>query len=506
MPITKHSVDQKGQLIYTIATPEFDLIEDQVWKQLKNEPERIEMYQYFFNDDPRLPIPKTSAGNEDRVVQAKIQAMIHNNMVQGNYEAALDLVDAMIIAKRKPTLAVILFLFDLILRPTTDITLLSAKELLRVCQRAQRSLLFILEVFGASLFGQVWHFFRVSNLGRLQQRMLHHELAEMMQQDEDDEIYEAAIAEFDDLWDLVALCIGHVEAHYQSGTERPTPSMEAPAGKLRRRMALDVFISVLEYDLRARRESDEALAQCMFLKMLRVDGSGNRTQFGRYLDIIFSAFGLRHKNDGENAGRVIDPESVEFAGRLLNMNAVATKPLVFQTFQRFTKMDIDGCASLMQVIKCTTFLATLCDMYLSDADCTRVPAKYQNMRKASTYSLEKLFRFNPYTAPLQLKGLKSVLRHVLIVYWRYATFIHERFMRCEVCCSPSSPCTVRRFHLSTLTDDQREHVMMNALESVAGWREHVESMIQEAKQYERDPITEQHIRAMTKLLEMEWEL
>lgn len=31
-------------------------------------------------------------------------------------------------------------------------------------------------------------------------------------------------------------------------------------------------------------------------------------------------------------------------------NAVAAKPLAQQTFRRFTKLDIDGCATLMQVL------------------------------------------------------------------------------------------------------------------------------------------------------------
>lgn len=57
----------------------------------------------------------------------------------------------------------------------------------------------------------------------------------------------------------------------------------------------------------------------MFMNMLRTDSTGRRTQFDRYLDIIFSAFGLHDAKDEEDTSRSKDASSVGFAGRLLDM-------------------------------------------------------------------------------------------------------------------------------------------------------------------------------------------
>lgn len=43
---------------------------------------------------------------------------------------------------------------------------------------------------------------------------------------------------------------------------------------------------------------------------------GGRSQFDRYLDIIFSAFGYKGQDE---TGLKTDAESIEFAGRLMNM-------------------------------------------------------------------------------------------------------------------------------------------------------------------------------------------
>lgn len=57
----------------------------------------------------------------------------------------------------------------------------------------------------------------------------------------------------------------------------------------------------------------------MFMDMLRPDSTGRRTQFDRYLDIIFSAFGLHDAKDEDDTSQTKDASSVGFAGRLLDM-------------------------------------------------------------------------------------------------------------------------------------------------------------------------------------------
>ncbi|KAI7875389.1 hypothetical protein K492DRAFT_210975 [Lichtheimia hyalospora FSU 10163] len=510
MPITAHHVNQNGKLTYTISTPELNVVEQQTWKEIKNEPEHIELYQYFYHDDPRLTIERKPINK--RFIQTKIQSMILDNITQGNYDAALDLLDNMVASERKPTSLMILHLFDIILRPQQDYG--TAKQLMSMCEKAQRILLYILEVFGAGVFDCVWDMFRMHGTTRLGKRRHVQMLAEF--EDEDEEPYECSLTEFDDVWDLTARAIEYIEPRFKSGTNRKEPSLDAAGGKLasdpcinhmRRQQALDVIISVLEADIRSRKGSDSAITHCMFMTMLRPDSTGRRTQFDRYLDIIFSAFGLHDAKDEEDTSRSKDASSVGFAGRLLDM-AIAAKPLAQQTFRRFTKLDIDGCATLMQVIQCTTFLATLCDMHLSDSDCSKVPDKCKVLRKASIYNLDKLFRFNLWTRPLYLDELNDVYRHVLIIYWRFTTFIHERFARFEVRSSTDN--VVHKKMLTALTDEQRERIIVSTADAGEKWHRHVETMIQEALSMDPDQVDadmlSQQIRQTAKLLVMEWQI
>lgn len=47
-------------------------------------------------------------------------------------------------------------------------------------------------------------------------------------------------------------------------------------------------------------------------------------------------------------------------------NAVAAKPFAQQTFRRFTKLDIDGCATLMQVMGSLTRPSGLLTLFTGD--------------------------------------------------------------------------------------------------------------------------------------------
>lgn len=122
----------------------------------------------------------------------------------------------------------VLHLFDIILRPQQDYG--SVKQLMNMCEKAQRILLYILEVFGAGVFDCVWNMFRMHGATRLGKRRHVQMLAEF--EDEDEEPYECSLTEFDDLWDLTARAIEYVEPRFRSGADRKEPSMDAPGGKL----------------------------------------------------------------------------------------------------------------------------------------------------------------------------------------------------------------------------------------------------------------------------------
>lgn len=147
-------------------------------------------------------------------------------------------------------------------------------------------------------------------------------------------------------------------------------------------------------------------------------------------------------------------------------------------------------------------------MHLSDSDCSKVPEKYKVLRKASIYNLDKLFRFNLWTRPLYLDELNDVYRHVLIIYWRFTTFIHERYMRFEV--RSSSDNVVHNKVLTALTDEQRERIIVSSVDAGEKWHNHVEDMIQQVLSMNPDQenaeMLIQQIRQTAKLLVMEWEV
>ena len=64
--------------------------------------------------------------------------------------------------------------------------------------------------------------------------------------------------------------------------------------------------------------SNSELEKCIILDMIRRDSAGNRSQFDRYLDIIFSVFGYHNVEDGEPT-KLKNTDAAQFAARLLNM-------------------------------------------------------------------------------------------------------------------------------------------------------------------------------------------
>ncbi|KAI9499188.1 hypothetical protein BDB00DRAFT_222255 [Zychaea mexicana] len=364
------------------------------------------------------------------------------------------------------------------------------KELILMAQEAQRVLLYVLEYFGPDPFESVWKNFKPMYFGQFKDRRINRPALELENDDDDDdEPYECSLTEFDDLWDLAAYCFGYVEPRHRNNKQQDQQSLKQPAGHMRRRMVLNVIITVLEADLRDRRGSNSALEKCEFLNTLRKDSTGNRSQFDRYLDIIFCAFGCHSSEDGEPT-RLKDAEAAEFAGRLLNMmgvlsycdNLVTTSALVEQTYRRFLKLDVESCANLIQIIESTTFLSALCDLYLSDSDCSCVPEEYMKLRKGrhTTFLVEKLLHFNIKTRPVKLESLEDIYRHVMIVLWRYMLYFNERSLRYDV--SRTKQDGSRTFHsrtISTVTDDQKIEVIVSGPDAIAQWRKHVDSMIKE---------------------------
>ncbi|KAI9278728.1 hypothetical protein BDA99DRAFT_492974 [Phascolomyces articulosus] len=520
MPITGHHLDERGRVVYeiTTSTPDGVLVENLPADQLMAyDPESVELYQYFYSDGPGFSLGKRKSRNGQ--IQLKLEHMIIHYMEEEYYDAALDIIRKTVTAGRKPSRQILLSLFDFILRPVVNLRKRTAKELFLMAQEAQRILFYILESFGPDVFNPIWIIFKPNFLGRYHERRKRRETMEMDQDDDDDEPYECSLTEFDDIWDLSAHCFGYVEPRprYQLPQD-DRRSMKEAAGHVRRRMVLDILITVLEVDLRNRRASNIELEKCAFLDMLRKDSTGNRSQFDRYLDIIFSAFGYHSEKDGEPT-KLKDASAAEFAGRLLNMlavlsycdNLVTPKALVDQTYRRFLKLDVDSCANLIEIIKCTTFLSSICDLYLSDSDCSCVPDQYMHLRNGrnATFLVEKLLHFNMKTRPINLESLEDIYRHVMIVVWRYTLYMNERLIRCDVTRTRENGSrVVLNKQVSSITDEQKIEIIVDGPDALDHWKQHVNEMIKQVnvnnngQKSEHDQILERQINWTIQLFQL----
>ena len=122
-------------------------------------------------------------------------------------------------------------------------------------------------------------------------------------------------------------------------------------------------------------------------------------------------------------------------------------------------------------------------MYLSDSDCSCVPAEHLTLRKgkAASFRVDKLLQFNLKTRPLRLKSLEDIYRHVMVVVWRYMLFFNERSMRCDTWITKNGAKSFKNKPVSTVTDDQKIEVIVSGPDAIEEWKRHVEQMIEQVR-------------------------
>ncbi|KAG0165459.1 hypothetical protein DFQ30_008438 [Apophysomyces sp. BC1015] len=157
-------------------------------------------------------------------------------------------------------------------------------------------------------------------------------------------------------------------------------------------------------------------------------------------------------------------------------NAVSPNALVDRTYRHFVNLHADDCAHLLQVIRCGTFRASLCDMAIADADGSCVEKPYRHYRKNmnSTMRMEKLFHYVMKTQPSSLKNIEDIYRHVLVVLWYLDSLMDEYGLRYDL----SNDHEPNTKIISTLPEDQLLQVIEYGLAATDEWRLHVRYMIQ----------------------------
>ncbi|KAG0169764.1 hypothetical protein DFQ29_009542 [Apophysomyces sp. BC1021] len=384
--------------------------------------------------------------NSSSLLHVKLDRMIFEYISVGHYEAAMDIIETALVSKRQPSSQIIIALVDIVLH-LENRKKLPKRKILEIRQKSQRLLMHMLEIFGPEPFAELWNSFRRFHVFPRRQKTLY-----TSGDDEDDErqLSGTGLSEYEDFWDFMKQCL-------VSGAKLDM-AMKC------RRMTLDIVISVLELDLR-----------------LKKDSMGIRSQLQSYLDVLFCAF--NHENNGSMT-QTSRLEGIDLAGRVLNMlitlsgydNAVSPNALVDRTYRHFVNLHADDCAHLLQVIRCGTFRASLCDMAIADADGSCVEKPYRHYRKNmnSTMRMEKLFHYVMKTQPSSLKNIEDIYRHVLVVLWYLDSLMDEYGLRYDL----SNDHEPNTKIISTLPEDQLLQVIEYGLAATDEWRLHVRYMIQ----------------------------
>ncbi|KAI8139442.1 hypothetical protein BJV82DRAFT_627256 [Fennellomyces sp. T-0311] len=385
----------------------------------------LEKDQYFTFDDPYRALKKEKVYNEH--LNNEVDFMIMNSIDAGHYEGALHTVREMLLAQRCCSKITILHLFDLILRPGDAYEHMSAPAVVAMVQNVSHILFMVLETFGSKAFTDIWNVFYDTNSSR---RRLRKRAFSVAMVEETDEVYESSLSEFSDFQELFASCIRFNGGVDQSRRRKPTmrgPSMKAPAAHYRRRVVLGVLLAVLEDEFRQTGGDPAAIESCTLLKI--VDDS---RRFHQWLDIIFSTL----SSDMDYIGQDTDTSATdtrmihaELGSRFLNMliaasycgDSINSKELLFQSFRRLSSLAVDGCATFMHMIKFKTFVFTIFDMAISDANVSKVPTHRKALRKqkVSLDFMEKFVQFDLKTRPFRLDYIDDVYRHVQLTVWKF---------------------------------------------------------------------------------------
>ncbi|KAI9494343.1 hypothetical protein BDB00DRAFT_818800 [Zychaea mexicana] len=371
-------------------------------------------------------------------INGEVEYMITNSLDAGHYEGALKTIEEAIIAKRRCTRLVISYLFDLILRPGQAYERLSPQEVLSMSRKAHHMLLMILETFGTSAFADIWELFQDNKRPsrRMRKRTYRIAMNHDDNEDEEGEVYVSALTEFDTFQEFFACCVEYTDDFNVSKKQvnvKRGPSMRAPAAHLRRKLVLDVLLSLLEEDLYQTEGDPSLLESCVLVKLVN---SGRDLQ--RWLDVIFSSLGadLDQATQSNSPSTRQNTVCAEFGARMLNMLVAASycesafdlKDLEERSCRRLAQLGIEGCSNMMQMIRFNTFKFTILDKVISDADRVNVQQQCKSMRKqkASPNFMDKFIKFDLKTQPNQLVCMEDVYRHVQILTWKYILGINLR--------------------------------------------------------------------------------
>ncbi|KAI8580774.1 hypothetical protein K450DRAFT_235890 [Umbelopsis ramanniana AG] len=451
MPIVGHEVKSTPEgpdVVFTILTPEYDLTEQMSAKRaLQLDPNMVFVYREVHSNDRPKQMIETDYG----VISSDTERMITNYLDEGHTQATLEMINSSVASGRRPTIAIINMLINIIIDDNTINLTISKRTSL--CRQSVKVLFLILECHGPRLFDPLWNSFRVSKSTQRSRNKLSN--------DEDDMQDECTLQQYEDFFDFV-------KSVFQQRDTSEGQDKQKQHGLL-----LDFLIKVLEADIQSRRESHEEMKKATIIRLLKANAF--KSNLVRELDSIFSCYDTTLPYD------YIPPTTLEYlrtdvytlSTRILNMLVICaytdgvldTTSFEEETYRQFSRLHGRQCSFFLENISNPAFVSTLCGLAFSDSDLSMVPDEALSLKHNRSQVVKKIFDFDMMTRPISVNTIQDIWRHVMIMSKRISCYLE---------------CKTLRFGtvvISGLTEDEMCLIWETGSLAMTHWRDHISALL-----------------------------
>ncbi|KAI8337070.1 hypothetical protein BC941DRAFT_502573 [Chlamydoabsidia padenii] len=473
MSIVNHHIDQDGELEFDVESQGFTeklTVDNVLAIQCAYNKAHLPIYQYFNENPPQQQ--QQQQQHNGQTMPVKLHTMILDYIDVGHIHAALEIMETCFSTGYIPTPKVVLALMDILLKRTEIKNTQQRKDRVEQYFKAQALLLQILEHFGPGTLSTIWTKFAVNDDKKGKHRDLrsYHTTMNSAATDEydDDDIEDergdvqhgARLSRFADFWDLARYCFS-------------SPTSELSFTKLGCRLALEVLIKLMRSDLRSRRDQKDKLSECLLLQTISMNAYGERTNYDRYLDIIFA--GINSSTSSSNKVYDTYVGNIDHAMELLNMlillsycdyNLLTNACLVDQTYRRILTLNVHTLGHVLPAIQYPLFTSCLCDLYFEDADTRYVRQDYQVYKSSKRqFSVNKMKRYIFKTCPPGEWTAESISYHCTMVIWRWHSHLRASTYRVDLATGTKLTNIMKRRNQKGYGADD-----------MAAWKRHIEAI------------------------------
>lgn len=442
------------------------------------DPSIVHIYEELSLDDG----PKQALNADRGTMPVDARRMIQNYIEEGHTQGALEIFSSSIASGRCPTPKMINMLVNIII--DDDSLNLTITKRMSLCIKVVELLAFILDTHGPKCFQHLWTTFGNSKQPKDAEKSADDLVGQT----------ECYLSQYDGFFIFVKSVL-------QTNADELSRERSQQHGLL-----LGFLISILELDIRLRKESYVDMQQAVIVQLLERDAF--KVNLVNELDSIFSCYetsvdptealrdDLQHSNHPE----------FQYSSRLMNLFIICaytegllkTKNFEEDAYRHFARLRGQQCSYFLESISNPTFVTTLCSLAFSDSDLSLVPDDALQYKHNKTQVLNKIFKFDMLTRPISIDNIEDIWRHVIIMAKRVSCYLESKVVRYDFQ-SAKKLCT---YVTSGLTEDEMSLIWVNAPGAVEGWRAHITVMLNEVGQRAYKGYSAQHIRELRESVEL----